>query len=175
MTRSTRLDVKSLSDVVAFVGTGFDESELLIVPPSSAAPEDKTEDGKNDHPKEYAHDNASYRTPWNTSARCWTAKRAVGKPETCQKKRECLHWNTRNGGDVDVPDGKEIILCIRDDQRVGSSRVKTGHVKQHGAFLPYRLCRILCRLSVERNIVITGNGISETKDGHGCSCSNDIN
>lgn len=169
------MNVKNLSDVVTFVDTGFDKSKVPLVPPSPTAPESKTDDGKNDHSEKYTHHNPCDSTLWNARGGGWTAKGAVGNPETCYKKREYLHWRPRNGGSIDVPYGEEGILCIRDDQGVGMPRIKSSRVKQHSAFFPGRLCSILCRLSIKRNVVTAGNGISEAKDRDGSSYSTSIN
>jgi hypothetical protein len=54
-------------------------------------------------------------------------------------------------------------------------RIESSRVKQHSAFFPYGLCIVLCRLSIERNVVSTGNGVSEAVYRDGSSYSNDIN
>jgi hypothetical protein len=90
------------------------------------------------------------------------------------QKAEYTHLHPRNGSGVDASNRKELILCIRDNQRVGAPRVKPSRIKQHGAFFPYRLSVVLRRLSIERDVVTASNGVSETKDGDGRSYSVDV-
>lgn len=45
--------------------------------------------------------------------------------------------------------------------------VKSSRIKQHGAFIPYRLGVVLRRLSIEGDVVIPSCRISTPIDRHG--------